>query len=79
AMRNMVSGYQTQAQATLGEQQRQQWQQRWASQLQRWDGEIRDLNKRINTLNLQLPIARLEIYKLLLDDELRRVGMTRTL
>lgn len=52
---------------------------RWDVQIQRWQDEIQTLNQRINVINLQQPIARLEIYKLRLDEELQRVAMPRTL
>ncbi|MCB0063315.1 MAG: DUF1992 domain-containing protein [Caldilineaceae bacterium] len=58
---------------------RQQIRAQWATQLETWQEEIRLLNRRIEVVNLQQPIARLEIFKLLLDEELKRVGMTREL
>ncbi|MEZ4677752.1 MAG: DUF1992 domain-containing protein [Caldilineaceae bacterium] len=51
----------------------------WAIQLDTWQEEIRGLNQRINAINLQQPITRLEIFKLLLDEELKRAGLTRQL
>jgi hypothetical protein len=53
--------------------------QSWERWLARWEDEIAEINRRINTLNLKQPVARLEVYKLRLDDELRKVGMGRTL
>lgn len=50
-------------------------QKNWHQQLEEWTQEIIALNRRINTINLQQPIARLEIFKILLDEELRRAGM----
>ncbi len=52
---------------------------KWERWIERWDDEVKDLNRRINTINLQQPITHLEIFKLRLDDELRKVGMARTL
>lgn len=52
---------------------------RWAAQIMRWQDEVNTFNQRINVINLQQPIVRLEIYKLRLDDELKRVGMSRDL
>ncbi|MCB0125299.1 MAG: DUF1992 domain-containing protein [Caldilineaceae bacterium] len=52
---------------------------RWVLQVERWQEEIHTLNQRINVINLQQPIARLEIFKLRLDDELKRVEMNRVL
>jgi len=54
-------------------------QKNWQQQLEEWTQEIKALNRRINTINLQQPIARLEIFKILLDEELRRAGMTRVI
>lgn len=51
----------------------------WTKQVESWQEEIRLLNQRINVINLQQPVASLEIFKLLLDEELKRVGMQRVL
>ncbi len=51
----------------------------WTKQVESWQEEIRLLNQRINVINLQQPVASLEIFKLLLDEELKRVGMQRIL
>lgn len=51
----------------------------WTAQLDRWAHEIDALNKRIETLNLQLPVSQLEVFKLRLDDELTAVGAERRL
>lgn len=51
----------------------------WLRQVESWSQEIKDLNRRITSLNLQQPVARLEIFKVLLDEELMRAGMKRTL
>ena len=51
----------------------------WAQQVESWQEEIRLLNQRINVINLQQPVASLEIFKMLLDEELKRVGMQRVL
>jgi len=69
-------------QAWLGathEQARLLLQESWQQQLEDWAKEIKELNRRITTVNLQQPIARLEIFKVLLDEELKRVGMGRML
>jgi len=66
-------------QATSDPLTRQQLRERWQQQLASWQDEIWTLNKQINTVNLQQPIARLEIFKLILDDELNQVGMGRSL
>ena len=51
----------------------------WARWLIRWDDELVELNRRIGLFNLKQPVAHLEIYKLRLDDELKRIGVTRAL
>jgi len=71
--------YQALLQTTTTEQSRQQLQERWDLQLSVWTTELQNLNRRIETLNLTQPIARLEIYKLVLDEELKRAGMKRVL
>lgn len=54
---------------------RHEWQQSWQEYLASWRDEIAALNKRIEALNLyQPPIPSLEIFKLRLEDELKRVG-----
>lgn len=58
---------------------RQQLREQWERQLETWQEEIRLLNRRIEIVNLQQPIARLEIFKLLLPEELKRVGMEQGL
>lgn len=50
--------------------------QRWAGQRQALHLEVEALNRRIVNLNLQQPIAHLEILRLRLDDELRAAGAT---
>jgi DnaJ family protein C protein 28 len=51
----------------------------WAGQIACWTDEMADLNSRIETLNLQQPVAQLEIFKLRLDVELARAGASRRL
>ncbi|MGL4649427.1 MAG: hypothetical protein ACRC1H_08455, partial [Caldilineaceae bacterium] len=46
----------------------------WASQRQALGLEVEALNKRIVNLNLQQPVAHLELLKLRLHDELRAAG-----
>jgi hypothetical protein len=65
--------------AAAGDARRVQLRQSWARWLARWDDELIDLNRRIGTFNLKQPITHLEIFKLRLDDELRKVGMARIL
>jgi len=77
--RHAATHYQTQAQTVTSEQSRQDLQERWETQSRRWEGELVELNKRINTLNIQQPLAHLEVYKLRLDDELARIGAGRVL
>lgn len=47
---------------------------RWSIQRDSLRLEVEALNKRIVVVNLEQPIAHLELLKLLLDDELRRAG-----
>ncbi len=58
---------------------RQQIAEQWNEELLNWQTEIQRLNRRIEVVNLQQPIARLEIFKLILDEELKRAGVTRKL
>jgi hypothetical protein len=58
---------------------RMQLRESWARWLTRWEAEIVDLNRRIGNFNLKQPVTHLEIFKLRLDDELRKVGMVRAL
>ncbi|MFN8440691.1 MAG: DUF1992 domain-containing protein [Caldilineaceae bacterium] len=44
----------------------------WAKISELWREEIRALNKRIDNLNLIQPFAHLEIYKLVVEDEVQR-------
>ncbi len=46
----------------------------WRARLEGWSAEVRTLNKRIEAVNLEQPIAHLEIFKLRLPDELSRAG-----
>ena len=61
------------------DQHRQKVAETWARWLTRWEGELAEINRRINTLNLMQPVVHLEIFKLRLDDELRRAGVGRVL
>jgi len=65
--------------AAASDERQAQIRQSWARWIVRWEDEIVEMNRRIGTFNLKQPIARLEIFKLRLDDELKKVGMTRTL
>ena len=49
----------------------------WADDLVRFQAEIDDLNRRIATINLGMAISRLEIFRLNLDHELKRIGASR--
>lgn len=46
--------------------------QRWLAQLAAWQEEIHTLNRRIELQNLKQPVTFLEIFKLRLEDEMRR-------
>ncbi|MFZ1756149.1 MAG: DnaJ family domain-containing protein [Caldilineaceae bacterium] len=47
---------------------------RWAEQIAAWKDQIAKLNSRILSLNLILPIWRLELLRLHLAEELKRIG-----
>ena len=51
----------------------------WLRWITRWEGDIAAINRRIGTLNLRQPSIHLEVFKLQLDDELRRAGAGRKL
>ena len=47
---------------------------RWNRQLEAWREELRALNKRIEVTNLGQPIAHLEIFKLVFEEEMGKVS-----
>ena len=51
----------------------------WSELCDHWLAEITRLNKAIDTYNLGRPSENLELFKLRLDDELRRAGAARDL
>jgi DnaJ homolog subfamily C member 28 len=51
----------------------------WAHLIQAWEKQIAELNRRILNLNLTLPIWRMELMRLNLDRELKRIGARRQL
>ena len=60
---------------------RQDWpntEREWTRSLTEWEERIVALNRRILDINIVLPIPNLELLRLRMDDELRRVGATRT-
>ncbi|MEZ4860489.1 MAG: DUF1992 domain-containing protein [Caldilineaceae bacterium] len=73
------AAWRTVGQTAAEERIRQEMREEWSKQLATWQQEVSELNKRINNVNLQQPIARLEIFKVILDEELTRVGMSRSL
>ncbi len=79
ALHKQGARYQGLLQTAATEQSRQQLQERWDLQLNGWADELQKLNRRIETLNLTQPIARLEVFKLILEEELKRAGMKRVL
>ena len=46
----------------------------WQRSLDRWEARIAELNRRIVSLNITLPIWRMELHRLRLDEELKRIG-----
>ncbi|CAN5561903.1 hypothetical protein BH10CHL1_BH10CHL1_21120 [soil metagenome] len=79
AMHKLAFHYQAKLPTATSESSRQQLQAGWETQLRSWADELQKLNRRIETLNLMQPIAHLEIFKLVLDEELKRAGMKRVL
>ena len=49
----------------------------WNRTLLQWEERITDLNRRIVDLNITLPVWRMELHRLRLDEELNRIGATR--
>ena len=78
-LRTISQRFQQAWQSAADEKTRQQLDESWQRQLDEWGQEIKELNRRITTVNLQQPIARMEIFKVLLDEELMRMGMKQTL
>ena len=52
---------------------------RWDDYCLKWDEAIDELNQAIDTFNLKRPSDKLEIFKLNLEDELKRAGAPRWL
>lgn len=48
----------------------------WRRSVADWEARIGELNKRITSLNISLPIWRMELHRLRLDEELKRIGAT---
>ena len=55
----------------------QQLPMRWADALVRFQSEIDTLNRQITTVNLGMAIPRLELFRLNLDAELKRIDASR--
>jgi DnaJ family protein C protein 28 len=51
----------------------------WGAQCRAWEGEIKTINKQIEDYNLRRPGQGMEMFKLRLDDELKRAGARREL
>jgi len=51
----------------------------WDDACRRWETAIVALNKEIESYNLKRPMSQLELFKLRLDDELRRIDAPRFL
>lgn len=49
----------------------------WRRSISDWETQIEELNKRIVNLNISLPIWRMELRRLRLDEELKRIGATK--
>lgn len=50
----------------------------WARARARWEARIAELNRRIVSLNIALPVWRLELHRLRLREEMDRIGATST-
>ena len=46
----------------------------WRRSVRDWEARIDELNRRIVSLNIALPIWRMELHRLRLDEELKRIG-----
>jgi hypothetical protein len=79
ALRATSAHFSGQWQAAATETERQRLTALWSCQIDAWEVAIRELNRRIATLNLQQPIAHLEIFKLRLEEELARAGAARAI
>lgn len=51
----------------------------WDNACQKWEAEIVKINKKIDDFNLKRPVAGMELFKLLLKEELARAGARRWL
>ena len=51
----------------------------WSAHCRAWEGEIKEINKQIENYNLRRPGQGMEMFKLRLDDELKRAGARREL
>lgn len=51
----------------------------WRAHCRRWEAEIKEINKLIDDFNLRRPIDGMELFKLRLEDELKRAGAKRDL
>jgi DnaJ family protein C protein 28 len=78
-MREITAEYQAAYAAATSSAQRESFARQWARQIDEWGASIKELNKAINTLNLKQPTIRLEVFKLILDEELSRAGASRIL
>lgn len=63
------------AQATGSD--RKAWARSWNRSMLQWEERIVELNQRIVGLNITLPIWRMELHRLRLDEELKRIGASR--
>jgi hypothetical protein len=73
-LQQAVSAYQTRFQAALDGPAQAKLAAAWQTERAQWAEKVKDLNRRIQSLNLAQPIVHLEVFKLLLDDELKRAG-----
>ncbi len=78
-LRRLWREYQLDWDVQASDDQRRDLQQRWQYRLAQLEGEIAGFNRRMQALNLQLPVRHLELASLNLDDELARLGARRYL
>lgn len=64
----------TRASAGAAGSEREAFARSWRRSIADWEARIDELNRRIVNLNIALPIWRMELHRLRLDEELKRIG-----
>jgi DnaJ family protein C protein 28 len=78
-MRRTWTRYRASFEQSQGETHRQALSLGWDDVCRRWQESIEKLNKEIATYNLKRPNGQMELFKLRLDDELKRIDAPRRL